>query len=1198
MKQLKLFKWFKNISIARKLYFVLGIMAFLIALELFTLWFSISTLSALRGYVGAEGLWSKAQKDAIYHLRKYVRSGDEADYREFHRFLEVPMGDRSTRIEMTKENPDYDVMRRGFMRGRIHPDDIDGMIKLFRRFHNISYIRKAAGIWAEGDSLLSDLQQSADELHSIIQVLGLSSPEKIEQNLMHIDRFNAKLTELEDEFSATLGDGSRWLEGLILGVLLSLALTVEVSGLVLTISVTRNISKGINDIIRASEQVAKGNFNTRATVYSNDEIGRLAVSFNKMTGDLEKNINELRQAEKMIRKNEEKLISKEKYIEYNQNRINELLEVLLKYTRMDFSQKIHIGEETDELAAIGAGLNTMSEELENHIKQLKEGEEQIRVIFKNAPDGVVVMNEEGVIVKWNPKAESIFGWTEEEVLGKNIYEIIIPENAKGTYLTELTEALKTREGSKLPRPVELLAARKDRSLVDVKISVSPTALNGVRFFIGFINDISYRKNAERELLRKSEELTRANKELKDAQRIAHIGSWEWDLTANTIYWSDELYRIHDMEPESTPMTLDRTEQWILPDDMDSIKKQLTLNFEEARKAFSKNIREYNTPQMNYGIISKDGKQKTLLGQGKIFMDEEGRAVKMTGTVQDITLIKKAEKELLRTNVKLEERVADRTKDLKQTIAQLEEEIKQRKRIEAEIKKLSFVISKTDNAVLIADRDGNIQWVNEGFVRLSGYSLEDVAGTHGEIVMRGKETGLSPQSLYFGKIKKEKQSVTYESHNYKKDGTEYWTVSTLTPILNEHGQVENIVVVDSDITSRKKAEAKMLEAKKIAEESAHAKELFLANMSHEIRTPMNAIMGIVQLMQDMDINDAQKKYLRSLQFAGENLLYIINDILDLTKIESGKMNIEKIDFNISALVDDLIDSMNYRANEKNIALVVDLQKDIPENLLGDPVRLNQILTNLISNAIKFTDKGRVTLVVKQKQRTNGSVVLLFEVLDTGIGIAKEKQELVFAAFEQAQMETSRKYGGTGLGLSIVKRLVELQGGKITVESEPGVGSKFSFELEFPILVKKIRRPEENGRLKAAPDLTDRTVLLVEDNALNQMVAEKFLEVMGVKVEVAENGIKAVEMLKKNEYDLILMDIQMPEMDGYETTHHIRNNFSGVKKNIPILAMTAHAFQGEEIKCRQAGMNDYIAKPLNRNVLLDKITQLLNPKPSIT
>ena len=289
-------QWFKNISISRKLYFAMGVMALLIAVELFTLLFSVNTLSSVRAFVGGEGLWSKAQKDAIYNLRKYASSGKEADYQEFLYFMKVPLGDRKTRMEMAKANPDINVLRNGFIEGRNHPDDVDGMINLFRRFHSISYISKAIKLWSQADSTLSVMQNSAAELHAGITTSGISLV-ATEKSLDEINEINTQLTALEDEFSFTLGEGSRWLENIILKILLLIAVTVEVSGLLLTISISRNISKGINEIIRVSEEVAKGNFNHTSTVFSKDEIGKLATSFNKMIVDLEQKIFSLKESE-------------------------------------------------------------------------------------------------------------------------------------------------------------------------------------------------------------------------------------------------------------------------------------------------------------------------------------------------------------------------------------------------------------------------------------------------------------------------------------------------------------------------------------------------------------------------------------------------------------------------------------------------------------------------------------------------------------------------------------------------------------------------------------------------------------------------------------------------------------------------------------------------------------------------------------
>ena len=285
-------------------------MELLIAMELFTLLFSVNTLSSVRAFVGGEGLWSKAQKDAIYNLRKYVRSGNEDDYKEFLYSMKVPLGDRKTLIELGKTNPDNEVLRNGFIEGRNHPDDVDGMINLLRRFHSISYINKAIKIWVSADSTISGLQTTGNDIHSIITANGAEMPENLEENLTQINLINTKLSALEDDFSFTLGEGSRWLENLILKILLVIAITVEVSGLLITISLGRNITKGINEIIRVSGEVAKGNFDSQAIIYSKDEIGRLAASFNEMIFYLGINIRERETAElRIIKKSEELAIS-------------------------------------------------------------------------------------------------------------------------------------------------------------------------------------------------------------------------------------------------------------------------------------------------------------------------------------------------------------------------------------------------------------------------------------------------------------------------------------------------------------------------------------------------------------------------------------------------------------------------------------------------------------------------------------------------------------------------------------------------------------------------------------------------------------------------------------------------------------------------------------------------------------------------
>ncbi len=299
MSKRSLLKWFRNISISKKLYFVLALMATLITLELGTLFFAVNTLSSVRAFVGGEGLWSKAQKDAIYALRTYARVENDDYYKEYLEYLKVPLGDRKARVEMSKKNPDYEIIRQGFLEGRNHPEDIDGMIKLFRRFHSISYINKAIHIWGAADSLMASLQIEAEKLHHNIQKKNATF-EEMEENLDKINELNKQLTVLEDEFSATLGEGSRWLENLVLKILFIIAITVEFTGLFLTVIVSRDISKGIKETMRVVKKVSAGDFTERAQIFSKDEIGQLTESFNNMSDDLEKNINERKKIERKL----------------------------------------------------------------------------------------------------------------------------------------------------------------------------------------------------------------------------------------------------------------------------------------------------------------------------------------------------------------------------------------------------------------------------------------------------------------------------------------------------------------------------------------------------------------------------------------------------------------------------------------------------------------------------------------------------------------------------------------------------------------------------------------------------------------------------------------------------------------------------------------------------------------------------------
>jgi signal transduction histidine kinase/CheY-like chemotaxis protein len=378
-----------------------------------------------------------------------------------------------------------------------------------------------------------------------------------------------------------------------------------------------------------------------------------------------------------------------------------------------------------------------------------------------------------------------------------------------------------------------------------------------------------------------------------------------------------------------------------------------------------------------------------------------------------------------------------------------------------------------------------------------------------------------------------------------------------------------------------------EAKEKAEESTKLKEAFLANMSHEIRTPMNAIIGFSDILSKGNLEEKEMEYVRTIKTAGENLLTIINDILDISKIEAGMMTFEEHTFSVKDIFKSLSVMLMGRAKEKELDLEFVCGPYVPENLLGDPTRLTQIIINLAGNAIKFTQKGKILVTARVNQDVHDSVMLEFSVKDTGIGISTDKLEHIFERFRQAESHITRKYGGTGLGLSIAKQLVELQGGKLSVESIFKEGSVFSFSIPYKKSVEVVHATEVVGEKFNMEALSDLKILLVEDNQLNVKLILSLFSEYNLNLQVAENGSVGIEKLKEHDFDIILMDMEMPVMNGYEAATIIRND---LKYRIPIIAMTAHAMAGEKERCLSLGMNDYISKPINANLLFEKIYDL--------
>lgn len=502
------------------------------------------------------------------------------------------------------------------------------------------------------------------------------------------------------------------------------------------------------------------------------------------------------------------------------------------------------------------------------------------------------------------------------------------------------------------------------------------------------------------------------------------------------------------------------------------------------------------------------------------------------------------------------------------------DITDKKRAEEELQVLSLVASKTNTGVSIQDKEGTTTWVNQSLEKMTGYKLEE---------LKGHQMGniLSPnfdQELIINARNKSRNNQSYmiEVLGEKKDGSPIWFSVSNTPILNSKGQVERQIDLISDITQRKQVEKEMIEAKEQALKLSQAKEMFLSVMSHEIRTPLNAVIGMTHLLLDNDPKISQVDDLNILKFSGENLLHIINDILDFTKIETGKMELEIFPFNLKTLANDIINSLqvNVKKNGNSLSLVFDPQ--ITGKISGDKNRLYQILMNFLGNAIKFTDNGLVELRISLVAENDEASVIRFEVADNGIGIPKDKQGYIFETFTQAKTDISRKYGGTGLGLAITKKLLDMFNSEITVDSTEGKGTTFTFEIAFS------KTAEISAALGIGDELSvfiGKKILVVDDNEINILIAKRILSKWGLEIDSAINGYEAIDKIMTERYDLIFMDIKMPGIDGFETTGIIRDINGSYYKQLPIIALTASTLKNDHFKFVECGMNGHVLKPFN-------------------
>jgi PAS domain S-box-containing protein len=539
---------------------------------------------------------------------------------------------------------------------------------------------------------------------------------------------------------------------------------------------------------------------------------------------------------------------------------------------------------------------------------------------------------------------------------------------------------------------------------------------------------------------------------------------------------------------------------------------------------------------------------------------------------------------------------------------LSSDVTERKRNEAALREskeqLHAILNNSATVIFLKDITGHYLFINKRFEELFRISNEEISNKTDYDFFPKENAELF---IYHDQKVIESQSLLKLEEVFPQSDGLHTYLSVKFPLYDTKGDIYAVCGMATDITERKKIEQELIQAKEAAESASHAKSEFLANMSHEIRTPMNAIIVLTQLALKTELTAKQRDFLTDIESSSQALLSIINDILDFSKIEAGKLSMESVNFNLENVLNRISNMLGMKIEEKGLKLFITIDTDIPHHLVGDPLRLGQILVNLTNNAIKFTEKGKIFIKVENLALETEKVKLHFSVQDTGIGISQEIMTHLFDAFTQADGSTTREFGGTGLGLAICKRLVEMMGGEIWIESQLGNGSIFNFTAFFGMRENQVSDKNLGHENISLPPVSDKNavfdhdkllqniqgarILLAEDNAINQKVAREILESIGLVVEIVNNGKEALAAIAhKSGFDAILMDVQMPEMDGYEATQLIKRQH----RELPIIAMTAHAMSSDKNKCLDAGMNDYVSKPIDVDQLFIVLTKWIKPK----